>query len=79
MDLVYKDKKVGKYYLDFLIENNLVLEIKAVPQLLPKDFKQILGYLVANNLELGLLANFGTDRLSYKRILNSRYKPGHSD
>jgi len=56
-------------------EDKVVLEIKAVPDLRPKDFKQVLAYLIANNLELGILANFRTDRLTYKRILNSKYQP----
>jgi|SRR3989344_4970397 len=75
VDLEFNGKKIGKYFLDFLIENKVVLEIKAVPDLRPKDFKQVLAYLIANNLELGILANFRTDRLTYKRILNSKYQP----
>src|SRR6185436_5091175 len=77
VDLMYRDKKIGKYFLDFLVEDLIVLEVKAVPNLLPKDFKQVLAYLVANDIELGLLANFRTDRLSYKRILNSKYLSKH--
>ena len=73
VDLMYNDKKIGKYFLDFLIEDVIVLELKAVPTLQPKDFKQVLGYLKANNLELGILANFQPKSLIYKRILNSKY------
>lgn len=73
VDLKYNDKKIGKYFLDFLIEDKVVLEIKAVDRLKPKDFKQVLAYLTANNLELGILVNFRTDKLSFKRILNSKY------
>lgn len=71
--LEFSGKKIGKYFLDFLVEDKIVLELKAVPRLLPKDFKQVLAYLVANNLELGLLANFRTPSLTCKRILNSKY------
>lgn len=74
VDLSYNNKKIGKYFLDFLIEKCLVLEIKTVPRLIPKDFKQVLSYLTANNIELGILANFRTEHLTYKRILNSQYK-----
>ena len=73
VDLEFSGKKIGKYFLDFLVEDKIVLELKAVPRLLPKDFKQVLAYLVANNLELGLLANFRTSSLVCKRILNSKY------
>ncbi|MEK7573201.1 MAG: GxxExxY protein [Patescibacteria group bacterium] len=73
VDLLYNGKKIGKYFLDFLIEDKVILEIKTVDRLKPKDFKQVLGYLTANNMELGILVNFRTDRLSFKRILNSKY------
>ena len=73
--LEYNGKRIGKYFLDFLIEDKIILEIKAIPRLRIKDFKQILSYLVANNLELGLLANFRPDKLTYKRVLNSKFKP----
>ena len=73
VDLKYNNKKIGNYFLDFLIENSIVLEIKTVEDFRPIDFKQVLGYLKAHNIELGILANFRTDKLSYKRILNSDY------
>ena len=73
VDLKYKNKKIGKYFLDFLIENKVVLEIKTVDNLRPKDFKQVLAYLTANNIELGILVNFRTDKLTFRRILNSKY------
>ena len=73
VDLKFNNKKIGKYLLDFFIENVIILEVKAVPNLRPKDFTQVLAYLVANNVELGILANFRTDKLTYKRILNSKF------
>ena len=73
VNLEYDGKKIGQYLLDFLIENKIVLEIKAVPQLRPVDFKQVIAYLKAKKLELGLLANFRPDSLEYKRILNSDF------
>ncbi len=71
VDLKYKDAKIGKYFLDFLIEGKVILEIKTVPRLLPRDFHQVLAYLKARKLELGILANFRPESLIYKRILNS--------
>ena len=73
VDLKYNNKKIGNYFLDFLVENSIVLEIKTVEDFKPIDFKQVLGYLTANNIELGILANFRADKLSYKRILNSKF------
>ncbi|MBI2599119.1 GxxExxY protein [Candidatus Curtissbacteria bacterium] len=74
VDLKYKDAKIGKYFLDFLIEEKVILEIKAVPRLLPRDFHQVLAYLKARGLELGILTNFRSESLVYKRILNSDLK-----
>ena len=71
VDLVYNNKNIGKYFLDFLVDNKVILEIKAVPVLRPVDFQQVLGYLKAKKLELGILANFRPEVLEYKRILNS--------
>jgi len=73
-DLLYNDKKIGKYTLDFLIDNKVVLELKAVPRLRLNDFKQLVAYLKATNLEIGILANFSGDKLYYKRILNPLLK-----
>lgn len=74
VDLKFNNKKIGKYFLDFVVEDAVVLEIKAVPRLGPKDFTQVLAYLRANNLELGILVNFRTDKLTYRRVLNSKYR-----
>ncbi|MDO8486892.1 MAG: GxxExxY protein [Candidatus Curtissbacteria bacterium] len=74
VDLKYKDAKIGKYFSDFLIEKKVILEIKAVPCLLPRDFHQVLAYLKARKLELGILANFRSASLAYERILNSDLK-----
>lgn len=68
--LSYHNESIGKYFLDFLIENKVVLEIKAKPRLVPQDFRQIRSYLKANNLELGIIANFMGDKLEYRRVLN---------
>lgn len=73
VDLKFNNKKIGKYLLDFLIENVIILEVKAVLSFRPKDFTQVLAYLIASNIELGILANFRTDSLTYKRILNSKF------
>lgn len=73
VDLRFNNKKIGKYLLDFLIEDAIILEIKTIPFFRPKDFKQVLAYLVANNIELGVLANFRTEKLTYRRVLNSKY------
>src|SRR3989339_1922189 len=69
-DLLYKDEKIGKYRLDFLIENRIILELKAVPVVDKADYLQVRAYLKSANLRLGILANFRGKSLVYKRILN---------
>ncbi|MFZ5366592.1 MAG: AmmeMemoRadiSam system protein A [Patescibacteria group bacterium] len=70
VDLRFENSPIGKYFLDFLIEEKIVLEVKTVPRLTAGDFKQISAYLKAKNLELGIIANFRGPKLTYKRILN---------
>lgn len=74
VDLNFNGTKIGKYFLDFLIEDKLILELKTTPKLTREDFKQVTAYLKAKNLKLGILANFRGEKLYYKRILNSDCK-----
>ncbi|GBE17102.1 hypothetical protein BMS3Abin15_00938 [bacterium BMS3Abin15] len=67
--LEYKGDNLGIYYIDFLTEDKIILEIKNSSKFYPKDIKQALGYLKAKNKELGILACFGKNGLIHKRIL----------
>lgn len=69
-DISFEGDRIGKYFLDFLVEDKIILELKAVPRVLPIHFRQVRSYLKVKNLELGILANFRGEKLSYKRILN---------
>lgn len=76
---VYIDKeKIGVQILDFLVEDKIILELKAVPILTPEHFRQLRRYLWLKNLELGLLVNFRCQSLIYKRVLNYPNK-NHSE
>ena len=66
----FKGKIIGKYYLDFLIDNKVVLEIKKGEIFLRKNIEQIFSYLKAKKLKLGILANFTKNGLRFKRIVN---------
>ncbi|PIR73082.1 MAG: GxxExxY protein [Candidatus Nealsonbacteria bacterium CG10_big_fil_rev_8_21_14_0_10_36_23] len=68
--LKYLDKRIGNYFLDFLIEDKIVLEIKRGDRFSRKDIEQIYGYLRAKKLQLGLLVNFTNHGVKFKRILN---------
>ena len=67
--LVYKGESIGRYFLDFNVEDKIIVEIKAANKFYIRDIKQVLGYLKATNISLGILANFGRSGLQLKRIL----------
>lgn len=71
VDLTIDGEKIGKYFLDFLIDGKIIVELKVKSALVKNDFRQISAYLKASNLKLGILANFYGNSLEYKRILNS--------
>ncbi|MBU0487126.1 MAG: GxxExxY protein [Bacteroidetes bacterium] len=57
------------YYADFVIDEKIILEVKAIESLTKSHSKQIINYLSASKLRLGLLVNFGEDMLNTKRII----------
>jgi GxxExxY protein len=70
--VTFDGSKVGKFRVDFLIENLVILEIKAIEGRLPKIFEtQVLSYLKASNLNVGLLVNFGNRRCEIRRLMIS--------
>lgn len=68
--LNYKGIKIGNYFLDFLIDDKIILEIKRGERLAGKNIEQVFGYLKAFNLKLGIIANFTSKGLKFKRIVN---------
>jgi GxxExxY protein len=73
MDIFYKEEKVGNRRVDFLVEGLIAVEIKALSQLEPLHLAQAINYLEAYQLEVGLLLNFGSARLEFKRIVNPKF------
>jgi len=66
----YKGKTLRhRYYADFVIEDKIIIELKAIQRLTDNHIKQVLNYLAASKLKLGLLVNFGEDSLIYKRVI----------
>lgn len=58
-----------KYRADFIINDTIILEIKAIQCLTSSHVKQTLNYLAVSKLKIGLLINFGEDSLKYKRVI----------
>ncbi|MBI2195581.1 MAG: GxxExxY protein [Candidatus Levybacteria bacterium] len=72
--LQYQGKSIGRYFIDFLVEDLIILEVKAQQHYSPKFFKQALSYLVETNKPLAIIVNFKGTNLRFKRIVNSNFK-----
>ena len=68
--LKYKDKTIGRQYLDFLIENSVIVEIKKGNVFSKRHIDQTINYLKTSNLELAILINFTNNGVVSKRIVN---------
>ncbi len=68
--IVYKGRPLDKYYkADFLCFDNIIVEIKALSEITNDHIAQLLNYLRATKLRVGLLVNFGSSSLNYKRLI----------
>jgi GxxExxY protein len=70
IEVWYKGEKIGEYRLDMVVEGKIVLELKAVSELNKIFEAQILSYLKATGMKLGILLNFGGKKVEYKRMVN---------
>jgi GxxExxY protein len=74
MPIYYKGRKVGERRVDFFVENKIMVELKAVIQLENVHLAQAKNYLEAYNMQVGLLINFGSPSLQFKRLENQKYQ-----
>jgi len=72
--LNYNGSKIGKYYLDFLIENKIVVELKVLANFKYKNIRQVLEYLEEANKKLSILIYFTKEGVRYRRIINPKIK-----
>lgn len=70
VNIIYGDKKVGRYFIDFLVENKIVIELKVANDFHFSHIKQVLSYLKVKNIKLGLLILFTSQGIKFKRIVN---------
>ena len=70
VEVYYKGEKIGEYRLDLVLENKIILELKAVSELSNIFEAQLLSYLKAAGMKLGILINFGSRKVEYRRIVN---------
>lgn len=69
-DIYYKGNPIGKsYFIDFFVENEILLEVKSVSELSDNHVSQTLNYIKASGKKVGLLVNFGPKKVEYKRLV----------
>jgi GxxExxY protein len=65
----YKGQIVGDYIADFVVTESVILELKAISEIAPAHEAQLLNYLAATGIKLGILLNFGAKSLQQKRLV----------
>ena len=71
--IFYEREEVGTRRADFIVEGNIMVELKALINLEDVHLAQAKNYVVAYDLPTGLLINFGATRIQYKKVFNSKY------
>ena len=74
MPIYYKERQIGSRRVDFLVDNVVSVELKAIVQLEDVHLAQAINYLEAYDLEIGLLVKFGARSLKFKRVTNKNFK-----
>ncbi|MCF6183640.1 MAG: GxxExxY protein [Bacteroidales bacterium] len=70
----YDNAEVGEYYADIIVNNCIIIELKAAENLIPEHEAQLVNYLRATEIEVGLLLNFGKTPQKIRRVLTKEYK-----
>lgn len=71
VDVTYKNKLAKYFVCDFLVHDKIIVELKAIQKISETETAQLLNYLKACGLNLGLLFNFGSSSLEIKRLINT--------
>jgi GxxExxY protein len=66
--VMFRGENVGNFVADLLVEQKVVVELKAVAALAPEHQAQVINYLKATGIEVGLLVNFGRPKIEYHRL-----------
>jgi len=74
INVIYDNEIVGQYSADIIVENKIIIEIKAKKKLIPQDEAQLLNYLKATDKEVGLLVNFGPNPELNRKVLDNNKK-----
>jgi GxxExxY protein len=74
IEVFYHGEKVGDYFADLIVNNTVIIELKASEGLVPEHEAQLLNYLRATDKEVGLLLNFGKKAQFVRKVFENRYK-----
>ena len=74
IDVFYKGNKVGEYYADILVNERIILELKTTESICPEHEAQLVNYLKATRMEVGLLLNFGKKPQFVRKVFNNTRK-----
>ncbi|HUW20506.1 MAG TPA: GxxExxY protein [Sedimentisphaerales bacterium] len=72
LPVFYKARNVKQFVCDFIVEDKIIVELKAIKQIGEIEKLQVINYLKASGYEIGLLFNFGNKSLEWKRLINTR-------
>lgn len=70
--VIFRNEIAGEFFADLLVEDKVIVELKAVRSLVPEHQAQVINYLKATGIEVGLLVNFGNQKLEYKRLTKNK-------
>ena len=70
----YQGNIIGDYFADIIVDRKIIIELKAVENIIPEHEVQLVNYLKATNIEVGLLLNFGPKPQYKRRVLTDEYK-----
>jgi len=74
IDVFYDEELIGQFYADIMVEDKVIIELKAVEYVLPIHETQLVNYLKASEIEVGLLLNFGKDPKPVRKVMTKKFK-----
>ncbi len=75
----YNEQVVGNYYADIIVNNSIILELKAAESLVEEHELQLINYLKATDIEIGMLLNFGKKPQFSRKIFTNENKKSYND
>lgn len=73
-NVYYEGIQIGKRRIDFIVNDKVLIELKALSNFEPAHYNQVINYLQVFQLPIGLLINFGKDSLEFRRFTNNKLK-----